>query len=76
MISYLFFYRAPLLIQILFNIVRRVWRYKRVNHNREFEEGQTTRWPKEKLQMTNNDLQSITQKTKGRAKRKLPICTK
>ena len=31
---------------------------------------------KKNYKMTNNDLQSITQKTKGRAKRKLPICTK
>ena len=32
-------------------------------------EGQTTQWPKEKVQMTNNDSQNITQKTKDRATR-------
>ena len=31
--------------------------------------GQTTQWPIEKVQKTNNDLQIITQKTKDRATR-------
>ena len=29
-----------------------------------FEEGQTTPWPREKVQRTNNDVQNTTHKTK------------
>jgi hypothetical protein len=40
--------------------IRRVCRYQRGNQNPYIEEEQTTQWSKEKLQMTNNDLQNKT----------------
>jgi hypothetical protein len=43
--------------------IRRVWRYQRSNQNPYIEE-QTTQWPKEKVQKTNNDLQNIHIKLK------------
>jgi hypothetical protein len=43
---------------------RRTWRYQRGNHNPYIAEEQTTQWPTEKVQMTNNDLQSIHIKLK------------
>ena len=36
-----------------------VCRYQRGNQNPYIEEEQTTQWPKEKVQRTNNDLQNI-----------------
>ena len=36
------------------------------NQNPQIEEERTIQWHKEKDNMTNNDLQNITQKTKGR----------
>ena len=44
----------------------RFWRYQRDNQN-PYIEGQTTQWTKDK--MTNNYLQSNTQKIKDRAAR-------
>jgi hypothetical protein len=47
--------------------IRRIWRYRRGNHNPYVEEEQTTQWQKEKVQndkVQNNDLQSIHIKQK------------
>ena len=43
---------------------RRVGRYQMCNQNPYIEEGQTTQWPKEKVQKTNYDLQNIHIKLK------------
>ena len=43
---------------------KRAWRYQRGNHNPYIEEEQTTQCPKQKVQMTNNDLQNINIKLK------------
>ena len=50
-------------------VISRVWRSERGNYNPSIEDGQTTQWPKEKGQRTNNDLQNTTQKTKDRVTR-------
>jgi hypothetical protein len=41
-------------------LIRRVWRYQRGNKNQYIEEGQTTQWPKEKVQ---KDKQRSTKHT-------------
>ena len=50
-------------------VISRVWRSERGNYNPSIDDGQTTQWPKEKGQRTNNDLQNTTQKTKDRVTR-------
>jgi hypothetical protein len=50
----------PSLLYLIF--VKRVGRYQLGNQNPLIEEGQTTQWPKEKVQR--NNLQNITHKTK------------
>ena len=51
-------------IAVEHKLVRRVGRYQGGNQNPYIEEEQTTQWPKEKLQRTNNDLQNIHIKLK------------
>jgi hypothetical protein len=41
-----------------------IWRYQSANLNPYIEEVQTTQWPKESLQRTNNDLQNLHIKLK------------
>ena len=31
-------------------IIKRIWRYQSSNQNQQIKEGQTTQWPKEKVQ--------------------------
>ena len=48
---------------------RRVWRYQRGNQNPYIEEGQTTQWPKEKVQKDKQRSTKHTYKTKDRVTR-------
>ena len=50
-------------------MVRRVWRYQSGNQNPYIEEGQTTQWPKEKLQKDKQRSTKHTYTTKGRVTR-------
>jgi hypothetical protein len=45
-------------------IWRRIWRYQRDNQSPYIEEEQTSQWPIENVQKTNNDLQNIHIKLK------------
>jgi hypothetical protein len=45
-------------------VLRRIWRHQRGNHNLYIKDEHTTQWSKEKVQRTNNDLQSIHIKLK------------
>ena len=46
-----------------------MWRYLRGNQNPYIEEGQTTQWPKEKVQKDKQRLTKHTYKTKYRVTR-------
>jgi hypothetical protein len=50
-------------------VLRRTWRYQRVNQNPSIEEGQTTQWPKEKIQKDKQLSTRHTYKTKDRISR-------
>ena len=49
--------------------VRWVWRYQRGNQNPYIEEGQTTQWPKEKVQKKKQRSTKHTHRTKDRVTR-------
>jgi hypothetical protein len=49
--------------------VRRVWRYQRGNQNPYIEEGQTTQWPKEKVQKGKQRSTKHTHTTKDQITR-------
>jgi hypothetical protein len=51
------------------NVVRRVWRYQRSNHNPYIEEEQTTQWPQEIVQKEKQRSTKHTYKTKDRVTR-------
>ena len=51
-----------------------VWKYQRYNQKPNIEEGQTIQCRKQKGQMTNNDIQNTTHKTKDWATR-IPLKT-
>jgi hypothetical protein len=50
-------------------LLRRVWRYQRVNQNPYIEEEQTTQWPKENKQNAKQRSTKHTYKTKDRVTR-------
>jgi len=50
-------------------IIRRVWRYQRVNQNLYIKEEQTTQWPKENKQKDKQQSTKYTYKTKDRVTR-------
>ena len=50
-------------------MITRVWRYERGNQNPYIEEGQTTQWPKEKVQKDKQRSTKHTHKTKDRVTR-------
>jgi hypothetical protein len=50
-------------------IKKRVWRYQRENKNPHIDEGQTTQWPKEKVQRDEQRPTKHTHKTKDRVTR-------
>ena len=50
-------------------IIRWVWRYERGNQSPYIEEGQTTQWPKEKVQKNKQRSTKHTHKTKDRVTR-------
>jgi hypothetical protein len=52
----------------MISIEWRVWRYQRGNQKPEFEEGQTTQWPKEEGQKDKQWSIKHTHKTKDRLK--------
>ena len=59
-----YYYHLQLSIISLFMlfVLRKVWRKQRGNQKLLIEDGQTMQWPKEKGQITKNDLQNIAQK--------------
>jgi hypothetical protein len=54
---------------ILYNWIRRVWRYQRYYQNPCIEEDKTTQWPKGKVQKHKQLSTKHTHKTKGRVTR-------
>ena len=58
-------YKEPVICPRLIIIAR----YERGNQNPYIEEENTTKWPKEKVQRTNNDLKKHTNRTKDRITR-------